>query len=41
MQPFDLNGHNNALRSIAYRLGRTDLPHYYKDTVPGANGMAI
>lgn len=41
MQPFNLNGYNNALKSIAYRLGRTDLPHYYKDTVPGANGMAI
>lgn len=41
MYPFGFNVHNNALKSIAHRIGKTDLPHYHKDTVPGANGMAI
>lgn len=41
MEPFGLNVHNNALKSIAHRIGKTEWPHYHKDTVPGANGMAI
>lgn len=41
MQPAGLNIHNNALKSIAHRIGKTELPQYHKDTVPGANGMAI
>lgn len=33
---------NQALKNINYRLGRIDMPpKYYKDTVAGANGMAL
>ena len=32
---------NQALKNISYRMGNTDLPRYYKSTVPGATGMAI
>jgi hypothetical protein len=33
---------NQALKNINYRLGRTEMPpKYYKDTVAGANGMAL
>lgn len=41
MVPDGFNVRNTALNSIAYRLGNLELPKYYKDTVPGANGMAM
>lgn len=39
---FNTNIKNTQLQGIAYRMGHLDVPpQYYKDTVAGANGMAI
>ena len=40
LQPFGL-GANMTLKLLNRRLGNTDLPKYYKDTVDNANHMAM
>jgi len=39
MQPFGV-GASMAAKLMAKRMGVTDLPHYYPDTVEGANEIA-